>query len=57
MNTTEQIGEYGIITADGLRVRVRIIDARKVFGRNEVKITPADGSGERWVQAGKVEKE
>jgi hypothetical protein len=57
MNTTEQTGEYGHIAADGLRVRVRIIDTRQVFGRHEVKITPTDGSGERWVLVGKVEKE
>ena len=48
---------YGYINMDGLRVRVKVIDTRKAYGRDDAKITPADGNGERWVDLTKIEKE
>lgn len=32
-------------------VNVRILDAREVFGRADLRITPVSGSGEQWVSA------
>ena len=32
-----------------LQIRVRVLDTRVMIGRPEAKVTPTDGSGERWV--------
>jgi hypothetical protein len=29
---------------------VKVIDARQIFGRVELKVTPLAGSGEAWAQ-------
>jgi hypothetical protein len=39
----------------GLRVRVRIIDARHVFGRIDARIEPTDGEGSAWVSLDRLE--
>jgi hypothetical protein len=51
------IDGYGYITMEGLRVRVKVLDSRKSFGRDDVKVTPADGSGERWMDIRGLSKE
>ena len=37
-----------------LRVRVKVVDARVVFGRKDYRIEPTDGEGTAWVDAGQV---
>ena len=39
----------------GLRVRVRIIDARHVFGRIDARIEPVAGEGSAWVSLDRLE--
>ena len=43
--------DTGLYSIDGLRFPVRILDARQVFGRIDVRITPINGVGERWISA------
>ena len=45
------------ITYNGLTFRVRILETRRIYGRDEVKITPVAGSGEKWVRAEKIKEE
>lgn len=45
----------GLIDLDGLTVAVRILDARRNFGRNDVLVTPVTGSGERWIDLARVQ--
>lgn len=40
----------------GIDVGVRILDVKFVYGTYRYKVTPADGSGEIWVQKLKVTK-
>jgi hypothetical protein len=42
-------GTWAAPIAD-LKIRVKVIDARQIFGRLELKITPLAGSGEAWAQ-------
>jgi len=44
------------INLDGLKVDVKILDVKQVFGRVDVLITPINGSGEKWVQADRLVK-
>jgi hypothetical protein len=39
-----------------IQVRVKVIDARQIFGRVELKVTPLAGSGEAWAQNVKIDK-
>ena len=39
----------GFVHFNKLKVKVRVIDFRKAFGRDDVLITPVAGSGEQWV--------
>ena len=45
-------GQTRIMSAGGLKIEVRILDARACFGRIDVLVTPSAsaGSGEVWVQ-------
>lgn len=48
------VGADGTLDADGLKVAVRIIDARQVYGRLQFLVTPMHGEGARWVDASRV---
>lgn len=52
--TTAVKGETGLYKCNGLSFPVRILDARKVYGRIDVQIQPVGGEGERWVEASAV---
>jgi hypothetical protein len=41
-----------------LRVRVKIVDVKKAYGRLDYRITPIAGSGEQWIngEAVKLDK-
>lgn len=47
-------GQEALVTMDGIDVTVRIIDARFVFGRIDVRIEPLSGEGQKWVRATSV---
>jgi len=49
-------GGEGFVTIDKLTVAVRVLDARKVFGRIDVLVTPKEGRGEQWISMDRVEK-
>lgn len=51
------VNGYGYIKLDGLRVRVKVIDTRKAFGRDDALITPENGSGSKWVDMKRIDKE
>lgn len=38
----------------GITVPVRVLDARRAYGRIELQVTPLNGEGEAWVQAAYV---
>ncbi len=38
-----------LLFRDGLAFCVRVIDRRKLFGREEYLIEPVGGKGQRWV--------
>ena len=63
MTTNEQMTELeqrtvnGYINIDGLRVRVRVLDTRKAFGRTDAHITPESGSGAKWIDITRIERE
>ncbi len=38
-----------LLLRDGLAFCVRVIDRRKLFGRDEFLIEPVGGKGQRWV--------
>lgn len=46
--------ELGLYRTGGLGFPVRILDARRVYGRVDVLISPINGQGEKWVQADTV---
>lgn len=39
---------------NGMMFPVRILDARKVYGRVDALITPIGGDGEKWVEASQL---
>lgn len=51
----KNVGQYGLyVSGDGLRFRVRVVDARVRFGEVDYLIVPTDGLGEKWVAGNKV---
>lgn len=47
-------GRLGTLERDGLSVRVLVLDARRDCGRLRLLVTPAQGTGERWVNEERV---
>jgi hypothetical protein len=39
----------GFVQFDKMRIKVKVIDSRKSFGRDDVLITPVSGDGEQWI--------
>lgn len=61
MTATERanlIGRRGTMTYEhssgDLEFPVNILDAREAYGRLDVLVTPAEGSGQAWVSADRV---
>ena len=48
-------GQPRSMVTGGLKIEVRIVDARSNFGRIDVLVTPKSGSGEAWVQLDSLE--
>ena len=46
--------EAALQTAEGLSVGVRIIDARRCYGRVDYQVQPLKGAGVVWVSAERV---
>ena len=53
---TAYIDRQGLLTIDKgkLGVTVKCTDAREVWSRVDVKVTPLDGTGEDWVSEARV---
>lgn len=45
------VNKSALWSVSNVKVEVRTIDARQSFGRVDVRITPAQGSGETWVDS------
>jgi len=43
------VNGVGFVQFDKMRIKVKVIDSRKSFGRDDVLITPVAGDGEQWV--------
>ena len=46
--------EHLYIDCDGLKVEVKIIGTRPMYGRAELEVTPVSGFNSRWVWKDKV---
>ena len=42
------------LQVDEFKIKVKIIDARIIFGRTESLVVPIEGSGEKWVQTDRL---
>ena len=51
------IGSEGMLRCGDMYVRVRILDARCVFNRVDLLVTPIAGDGTQWVAADRVKME
>ena len=50
-------GTWSAPTGDNLKIPVVVIDARVMFGRTELKVSPIGGSGSVWTVEANVELE
>lgn len=49
------LGKTGrLLTNEGLKVRVSVLDARVSWGSVHVQVTPVEGNGTAWVDKGRV---
>jgi len=49
------VGREGLLeTAEGLRVRVRVLAEKLTWGRARLQVTPASGEGTAWVYRARV---
>lgn len=48
------VNGVGFVQFDKMRIKVKVLDARKSFGRDDVLITPVAGDGEQWVDLTRV---
>ena len=48
------INGEGFVQFDKLKVKIKVIDSRKSFGRDDVLVTPVNGSGEQWIDITRV---
>tara|TARA_Y100000310_G_scaffold225593_1_gene227600 strand:- start:558 stop:761 length:204 start_codon:yes stop_codon:yes gene_type:complete len=48
------IDRTGHLRCDDLSVDVLVVDARQVWDRVDVKVTPVSGTGEQWVSLERV---
>ena len=53
---TAQVGRLGQLVVEGLRLSVRVVDAKVSYGKLRLLVQPtdADSSGQMWVEEGRV---
>jgi hypothetical protein len=49
------IGREGLLAIQSLKVKVLILDVRSAFGRIDYQVRPVQGSGEQWIESGRVQ--
>lgn len=49
------IGRSGFMLVEGLRVKVKVVDARTHFGRIDLQVTSTHGGEPQWVSVDRVE--
>ena len=47
----------GFIQFDQMKIKVKVLDARKSYGRDDVKVTPVEGSGEQWIDLTRLHRD
>ena len=52
LNLSRLIGIDCLYTVNGLEIAVRIIDAKRSYGRTRYLVTPIQGSKSVWVETG-----
>ncbi|MEK9208370.1 MAG: hypothetical protein AAB922_07830 [Patescibacteria group bacterium] len=48
------MNEKLFIESEGLKVEVKVLGERSVYGRDEVEVSPVAGSGAKWVTKEKI---
>jgi len=53
---SENIGKFGVLSIlqSPLRVNVKILNAREMWGRVDFLVSPVEGTGTQWVAATRV---
>ncbi len=49
-----KIGSAVIVNLEGLRVMVDVKDVREAYGRQDIRITPVNGAGTKWVSIDRI---
>jgi len=54
---SENIGKFGVLSIlqSSLRVNVKILNAREMWGRVDFLVSPVEGTGTQWVAATRVQ--
>ena len=52
LNLSRLIGIDCLYTVNGLEIAVRIVDAKRSYGRTRYLVTPINGSKSVWVETG-----
>ena len=48
------LGKTGVLRCEYLSVDITIADAKRSYGRTLLLVRPVSGSGEQWVEEGRV---
>lgn len=48
------IGSKGLLSMEGMKVRIIINNVKKSYGNINVLVTPVDGYGEKWVSLDRI---
>lgn len=54
LNLSRLLGLDCLYTVNGLEIAVRILDAKRSYGRTRYLVTPIQGSKSVWVETGLV---
>ena len=62
MKTTEQnasalalyIGKSGVLRCEYLTIEITVVDAKRSYGRTLLLVRPVAGTGEQWVEEGRI---
>jgi hypothetical protein len=50
----ETIGKEGLYIVNGLKIKVKVTDAKQAYGRIDYQIEPVNGQGQIWVNSTSV---
>lgn len=55
LELSQELGKEKLLTVEGFRIGVRVLNAKKAYGNTRFQVAVIDGHGEAWVDSTRLQ--